>query len=144
MVGDHLLVDYMAAGVADVGPDARVGGQGAAPDDAGLDDRPRAVADHADRLAAVHKVADKAALYLARRYARVTIVVNRDSLTASMSQYLIDRVLTGVAAPARPATARTRLPYETAVDGMFAAGDIRAGSMKRVVAAVGSACCASC
>jgi thioredoxin reductase (NADPH) len=150
--------------------------------------------------------AGQAALYLARRYARVTIVVNRDSLTASMSRYLIDRVLasdridvttstevvavdgadylesiavrnmatgavtqvaasglycfigaqpadawlpaevardadgfalTDVAVPARPETARTRLPYETAVDGIFAAGDIRAGSMKRVAAAVG-------
>jgi thioredoxin reductase (NADPH) len=150
--------------------------------------------------------AGQAALYLARRRARVTVVVNRDSLTASMSQYLIDRVmasdridvatstevvavdgadhlesiamrnmatgavtrvaasglycfigaqpasgwlpaevacdedgfvLTDVAVPAGPATARTRLPYETAVDGMFAAGDIRAGSMKRVAAAVG-------
>jgi thioredoxin reductase (NADPH) len=150
--------------------------------------------------------AGQAALYLAPRCAHVTIVVNRDSLAASMSQYLIDRVmasdridvttstevvavdgadhlesiavrnmatgavtqvaasglycfigaqpasawlpaevacdedgfvLTDVAAPARPATARTRLPYETAVDGMFAAGDIRAGSMKRVAAAVG-------
>ena len=46
-------------------------------------------------------------------------------------------MLTDVAAPARAATARTRLPYESAVDGMFAAGDIRAGSMKRVAAAVG-------
>ena len=150
--------------------------------------------------------AGQAALYLARRYARVTIVVNRDSLTESMSQYLISRVLasdridvttssevvaveggdhlesvavrnmatgavtqaaasglycfigaqpasawlpaqvardehgfalTDVAVPARSAAARTRLPYETTVDGMFAAGDIRAGSMKRVAAAVG-------
>jgi thioredoxin reductase (NADPH) len=150
--------------------------------------------------------AGQAALYLARRGARVTIVVNRDSLTASMSQYLIDRVmasdridvttsaevvavegadhlesiavrnmatgvvtqaaatrlfcfigaqpasawlpaavacdeegfvLTDVAVPARPPAARVRLPYETAADGMFAAGDIRAGSMKRVAAAVG-------
>jgi thioredoxin reductase (NADPH) len=150
--------------------------------------------------------AGQAALYLAHRGARVTIVVNRDSLIASMSRYLIDRVmasdridvitstevvavegtdhlesiavrdmatgrvtqvaasglfcfigaqpasgwlpaavacdeegfvLTDVAAPARPAAARARLPYETAVDGMFAAGDIRAGSMKRVAAAVG-------
>jgi hypothetical protein len=31
VVGDHLLVDYSTAGVPDVGPDARVGGQGAAP-----------------------------------------------------------------------------------------------------------------
>jgi thioredoxin reductase (NADPH) len=46
-------------------------------------------------------------------------------------------VLTDVAAPATPPAARARLPYETAVDGMFAAGDIRAGSMKRVAAAVG-------
>jgi thioredoxin reductase (NADPH) len=150
--------------------------------------------------------AGQAALYLARRHARVTIVFNTDSLTASMSQYLIDRVttsdriditastevvavdgadhlesvtlrdvitgavtqvavsglycfigaqpasawlpaevacdedgfvLTDVAVPAGPATERSRLPYETAVDGMFAAGDIRAGSMKRVAAAVG-------
>ena len=36
--------------------------------------------------------AGQAALYLARRYARVTIVIRRDSLSASMSQYLIDRV----------------------------------------------------
>jgi thioredoxin reductase (NADPH) len=150
--------------------------------------------------------AGQAALYLARRCPRVTVVVNRESLTESMSQYLIDRVLasdridvttsaevvavdgadhlesvavrdiatgavtrvaasglycfigarpagawlpaevacdeegfvlTDGAAPARPAAARTRLPYETSVDGMFAAGDIRAGSMKRVAAAVG-------
>jgi thioredoxin reductase (NADPH) len=150
--------------------------------------------------------AGQAALYLARRCPRVTIVARRDSLTASMSQYLIDRVtasdridvatstevtavdgcdhleaitmrnmatgavmqvatselfcfigaqpasawlpaqvacdedgfvLTDVAVPAGMVTARTRLPYETAVDGMFAAGDIRAGSMKRVAAAVG-------
>jgi thioredoxin reductase (NADPH) len=154
--------------------------------------------------------AGQAALYLARRCPRVTIVVNQDSLTASMSQYLINRVigsdridfstssevvavegdehlesiavrdmatgavkqvaasglycfigaqpasawlpeqvardqdgfvLTDVAA-GRPgggagSAARTRLPYETAVDGLFAAGDIRAGSMKRVAAAVG-------
>src|ERR1700722_17948157 len=60
LVGDYLLVDHIAAGVADVGPDARGGGQGAAPDDAALDESPRALADHPDRLAAVNKVADKA------------------------------------------------------------------------------------
>jgi len=32
---------------------------------------------------------------------------------------------------------RPRLPFETAMDGVFAAGDIRVGSMKRVAAAVG-------
>jgi thioredoxin reductase (NADPH) len=150
--------------------------------------------------------AGQAALYLARRHARVTIVVNTDSLTASMSRYLIDRVLasdridvtpasevvavagadhlesvavrtmatgavtqvaasglysfigaqpasgwvpdqvardhegfvlTDVAAPVRSGARRARLPYETTVNGMFAAGDVRAGSMKRVAAAVG-------
>src|SRR5579875_631547 len=60
LVGDHLLVDDSPAGVADVGPDARVGGQGAAVDDPGLDERPRTMADHADRLAALDKVADEA------------------------------------------------------------------------------------
>jgi thioredoxin reductase (NADPH) len=44
-------------------------------------------------------------------------------------------VLTDVAVP--PGTQRPRLPYETSVDGVFAAGDIREGSMKRVAAAVG-------
>jgi thioredoxin reductase (NADPH) len=32
---------------------------------------------------------------------------------------------------------RTRLPLETSIPGVFAAGDVRAGSMKRVAAAVG-------
>jgi thioredoxin reductase (NADPH) len=32
---------------------------------------------------------------------------------------------------------RSPLPYETSVAGVFAVGDVRAGSMKRVAAAVG-------
>jgi hypothetical protein len=52
LVGDNLLVYYSPAGIADVGPDARVGSQSTALDDTGLDERPGAVADHADRLAA--------------------------------------------------------------------------------------------
>jgi thioredoxin reductase (NADPH) len=44
-------------------------------------------------------------------------------------------VLTDIAVP--PGTGRPRLPYETSVDGLFAAGDVREGSMKRVAAAVG-------
>ncbi|WP_249999190.1 cyclic nucleotide-binding domain-containing thioredoxin-disulfide reductase [Actinoplanes sp. M2I2] len=146
--------------------------------------------------------AGQAAVYLARRCSRVTIVIRRDSLAESMSQYLIDRVeghdRIDVAARtvigavrgrehldvvelrdsrtdetrevdaralfcfigARPATdwlpaavrrdddgfvltdvevrtTRPRLPYETSLDGVFAAGDVRQGSMKRVAAAVG-------
>lgn len=148
--------------------------------------------------------AGQAALYLARRCPHVTIVIRGDSLAASMSQYLIDRVaadpridlttstiiqavdgaehlesvtlrntatgstgrlavaglfcfigvlpasnwlpddvardddgfvLTDIAVP--PAARRARLPFETSVDGVFAAGDIREGSMKRVAAAAG-------
>jgi thioredoxin reductase (NADPH) len=148
--------------------------------------------------------AGQAALYLARRCPRVTIVIRGDSFAASMSQYLIDRVaanpridvdmytiiqaadggehlesvtlrntatgstgrlaatglfcfigalpasswlpenvarddhgfvLTDIAVP--PGPGRPRLPYETSVDGVFAAGDIREGSVKRVAAAVG-------
>ena len=148
--------------------------------------------------------AGQAALYLARRCPQVTIVSRDDSLAASMSRYLIDRVaaspridvamstiiqavdggehleavtlrntatgstrrlaavglfcfigalpatswlpedvarddngfvLTDIAVP--QGAGRPRLPYETSVDGLFAAGDIREGSMKRVAAAVG-------
>jgi thioredoxin reductase (NADPH) len=148
--------------------------------------------------------AGQAALYLARQCPHVTIVVRAGSFAASMSQYLIDRVvanpridvamstiiqavdggeylesvtlrdtetgstrqlaavglfcfigalpasswlpedvardddgfvLTDIAVP--PGTGRRRLPYETSVDGLFAAGDVRDGSMKRVAAAVG-------
>jgi hypothetical protein len=46
-------------------------------------------------------------------------------------------LLTDVFVPPDRAPARPRLPYETAMDGLFAAGDIRVGSMKRVAAAVG-------
>jgi thioredoxin reductase (NADPH) len=46
-------------------------------------------------------------------------------------------VLTDVAVPHERDSARPRLPYETSMDGLFAAGDIRVGSMKRVAAAVG-------
>jgi thioredoxin reductase (NADPH) len=46
-------------------------------------------------------------------------------------------VRTDAAIPPGRGARRPRLPYETAVDGVFAAGDIRVGSMKRVAAAVG-------
>jgi thioredoxin reductase (NADPH) len=150
--------------------------------------------------------AGQAALFLAGRCPYVTIVIRRESLAATMSQYLIDRVeahdqidvaastvvsavngvhqlesvelrdtrsgevrrldsggmfcfigaepasgwlpaevarddsgfvLTDAAVPAARSPVRPRLPYETSMDGLFAAGDIRVGSMKRVAAAVG-------
>ncbi len=52
---------------------------------------------------------------------------------------LLDRkgfVLTDRQLPARPGE-QLALPYETSMPGVFAAGDVRSGSMKRVAAAVG-------
>ena len=46
-------------------------------------------------------------------------------------------MLTDAAVPRDRTADRPRLPFETALDGLFAAGDIRVGSMKRVAAAVG-------
>lgn len=51
-------------------------------------------------------------------------------------------VLTGVDVDAHPhadrdALGRERLPFETSLPRVFAAGDVRRGSMKRVAAAVG-------
>jgi thioredoxin reductase (NADPH) len=44
-------------------------------------------------------------------------------------------LLTG--AEARPGATQTTLPLQTSLDGMFAIGDVRSGSVKRVAAAVG-------
>jgi thioredoxin reductase (NADPH) len=46
-------------------------------------------------------------------------------------------VLTGRDAPATEESAAGRLPLETTVPGVFAAGDVRSGSIKRVASAVG-------
>ena len=46
-------------------------------------------------------------------------------------------VLTGLACPDRPSSRRAALPLETTMPGVFAIGDVRAGSTKRVAAAVG-------
>ena len=155
--------------------------------------------------------AGQAAIYLAQQGSRVSIVVRRDGLSATMSQYLIERIeandkihvftetevrslsgdshlehatlehtptgertTVGCAGlfcfiGAEPATAwlrgcltldragfiltdrslpaevvagpefaaRDPLPFETSVPGVFAAGDVRNGSVKRVAAAVG-------
>src|ERR687894_430571 len=50
-VDDDLLVNDLGAGVAQVGADARVGGEPATARDVGVDQHPRAVADDPDRLA---------------------------------------------------------------------------------------------
>ena len=46
-------------------------------------------------------------------------------------------ILTGRDAPAAGQPAAGRLPLETTVSGVFAAGDVRSGSIKRVASAVG-------
>lgn len=148
--------------------------------------------------------AGQAAIYLAQHSVDVTIAIRGDSLTASMSSYLIDRIeaspnievatatevtnldgdehLTTITRVDRKTGLETEhvcrglflfigaipytdwiselieldekgfiltdraitetmdyqpLPYETSQPGVFAAGDARAGSMKRVAAAVG-------
>ncbi len=148
--------------------------------------------------------AGQAAIFLGQQGASVTIAIRGDSLDASMSAYLIDRInatpnisvatrtevtelhgdehLTSITCSNRDTGDRTShdcrglflfigavpytdwvadliqldnkgfiltdsgvtdtpgyepLPYETSQPGIFAAGDVRAGSMKRVAAAVG-------
>jgi len=46
-------------------------------------------------------------------------------------------ILTGDSVPGPPANARLNAPLQTSTPGVFAVGDVRAGSMKRVAAAVG-------
>jgi thioredoxin reductase (NADPH) len=46
-------------------------------------------------------------------------------------------ILTGHDAPATEEPAAGRLPLETTIPGVFAAGDVRSGSIKRVASAVG-------
>src|SRR5438105_11936948 len=57
LVDDDLLVDPVAARVADVGLERRPRRDAPAADGARLDEHPRAVADDGDRLARVHEVA---------------------------------------------------------------------------------------
>lgn len=52
-------------------------------------------------------------------------------------------VLTGDDAPSAVDRGRVRLPFETTMPGVFAAGDVRHGSIKRVAAAVGEGATAS-
>jgi thioredoxin reductase (NADPH) len=50
---------------------------------------------------------------------------------------LTDRSLPGDLAESPAFAGRDPLPFETSVPGVFAVGDVRSGSMKRVAAAVG-------
>src|SRR4051794_5987344 len=59
LIGDDLLVEHLGAGVAQVGAHARVGGELAALYDAGIDERPRTVAERPDRLALLEEGPDE-------------------------------------------------------------------------------------
>ena len=50
---------------------------------------------------------------------------------------LTDRELPEAVAAGPAFAARAPLPYETSVPGVFAVGDVRRGSLRRVAAAVG-------
>jgi thioredoxin reductase (NADPH) len=166
----------------------------------------QAVADLPVTVVGGANSAGQAALYLARRAGKVTLVVRGDDLYTKMSSYLVDRILADPAIEVQTATEvtalqgssrleqvtltsrssgesdpcgcfglfcfigatpatdwltgvalcpvgfvptdvqlgdrwtaadRDPLPFETSVPGVFAAGDVRLGSMKRVAAAVG-------
>jgi len=85
--------------------------------------------------------AGQAAVYLASHVSKVWMLVRGADLAASMSRYLVDRitglpnskgfVLTGVESGA------SRRPLETSRSGVYAIGDVRSGSVKRVASAVG-------
>src|SRR5581483_598620 len=55
-VDDDFLVNDGAPGVADVGTNTRVAGQGATADDTGFDERPRCMTDRGNRLARIDEV----------------------------------------------------------------------------------------
>jgi thioredoxin reductase (NADPH) len=84
--------------------------------------------------------AGQASLYLASRGSAVHLVVRRADLAADMSRYLVDRLADLDPSELRgswSSLGRRPLPFETSIPGVFAAGDVRKGSMKRVAAAVG-------
>ena len=86
--------------------------------------------------------AGQAAVHLARYAARVTLLVRGPSLTESMSEYLIKEItgsdlLAGGHPPGGWPLPRPPTLLETSLPGVFAAGDVRAGSVKRVASAVG-------
>lgn len=73
--------------------------------------------------------AGQAAVFLSQHAAKVHMLVRGPSLAASMSRYLGDK------AAQRPG--HTPAPLETSVPGVFAVGDVRSGSVKRVGGAIG-------
>jgi thioredoxin reductase len=112
----------------------------------------------------MHVRAGQAALHFARYAAGVNMVVREDSLSLYMSEYLIERIgtepkvkvllntevtalhgdpvlgsdlLKGDKPPESGVLDRKPYAMETSLPGVFAAGDVRAGSIERCASAVG-------
>ena len=112
----------------------------------------------------MHVRARQAALHFARYAAGVNMVVREDSLSLYMSEYLIERIraepkvkvllntevtalhgdpvlgsdlLKGDKPPESGVLDRKPYAMETSLPGVFAAGDVRAGSIERCASAVG-------
>jgi thioredoxin reductase (NADPH) len=64
-------------------------------------------------------------------------VPRTDWLPAELARDSQGFVLTGDDGPRVQSPEQFRLPYETTMPGVFALGDVRSGSVKRVAAAVG-------
>ncbi|GAA0382380.1 hypothetical protein Acor_57110 [Acrocarpospora corrugata] len=80
--------------------------------------------------------AGQASLFLARHAACVRLLVREDALSRN-SYILTGADATGSGKQGAPDSAGRPYPLETSRAGVFAAGDVRSGSVKRVASAVG-------
>jgi thioredoxin reductase len=96
--------------------------------------------DHGGSAAAAHQnavvvggasSAGQAALFPARHAGQVHVLIRRDDLRDTMSTYLAQRLTHHERVRSHPRRLVTSVP------GVFAVGDVRAGSVKRVAPAVG-------
>ena len=76
-------------------------------------------------------------LAVAGLFVMIGAVPRTDWLPAELARDSQGFVLTGADGPPVEAPEQPRLPYETTIPGVFALGDVRSGSFKRVAAAVG-------
>ena len=80
---------------------------------------------------------DTRELAVAGLFLMIGAVPRTDWLPADLARDNQGFVLTGEDGPPMQAPEQFRLPYETTIPGVFALGDVRSGSVKRVAAAVG-------
>jgi len=70
-------------------------------------------------------------------FVMIGAVPRTDWLPSSISRDERGYVVTGADGPEAAKAERARFPFETTMPGVFALGDVRAGSVKRIAAAVG-------